>query len=138
MTGTEEVRDKLLNLVNNKKVDYKEIAYHLHMTTPSVYYLLNNAKRIDISIFNQLEQLLKTKGYSATAEGECMQLSKLTFEFNSLTAHAIEILNVQVKTAIEDNKIEEYEANQIGVALENFEVSMIEEISKIKNMLGTR
>ncbi len=133
-----EVRDKIKKLIEDKKVSYKELAYDLHQDYFTVYYLINEAVKLDNSIAIEMENILNKKGYSSNDMGECIQLTKRSLQFNSLVAHTIDIFNTEVKKAIDDNKLDEHEKKQLVVALENFEINIVNEIEKIKDMLGIK
>ena len=125
-------------LGNTSIINEAKLAQKLHIKQTTLNYQFNHATKFDTSLYNQIIQIFKMEGIIPVSDKdeECTRLNSLTLDLSSEAGMILSKLQTSVKTAIENNEVDEKERKEIISHLIDAQTNLMLNINSMLRLLG--
>lgn len=128
-------RDEIKRLMGVYFVSQTELADALGITVQTLNYQLNNAKKFDVKLEQEIYKVLLKKGCTAYQPNEGKMVTDLFLEFTSIFNQHLSIISNELKQDLKDDKIDANERARLLNKIYDMRENCVEELDKLEKMV---
>lgn len=129
MDRKEEIKSILIK--NNRTITWLSMKLPGH----DFYYLLNNSKKIDADLYDEIMELFRKEGFLDSEIKLTDSIYNQLLSINSLINSSLSLLNQTAGEALKDNILSFRERKVLSNMIEKLEVDFIEALNPLKKKI---
>lgn len=129
---TQKYQDALRQLMFEADKTYSWIAAKLHKKEYDIYYAVNRAAKIDVSIYSEIRTVLEAE---LERKYDCNNLVGLTFQTATVVNREIALVFQTVQNAIADNKLTPLEIETLKSQINSTQKEINNKLNELKRIL---
>ena len=131
-------QEEILAIINSpgSNVTYTDVANYLGVTPQAFDYMMNHAKRLDVSDEKKIYKYFAKQGITKNQKGEYIVIAKQVIEHAALTNHQLSILTKSVQEMIQDEKITDSERAEALSKVRSFRFEVQDSLNNLEKLIN--
>lgn len=131
-------QEEILAIINSpgSNITYTDVANYLGQTPQTFYYMIHQAKRLDVSDEKKIYKFFAKQGITKNQQGEYIMIANQVIEHAALTNHQLSILTKSVQEMIQDEKITDTERAEALSKVRSFRSEVQDSLNHLEALIN--